>query len=225
MPFLSSVPLNPLRSGTQRLLANPQRMHAAVEGVLPPRPERRLLWRLDRRGPETSLLILSPEHPSLSHIVEQAGWPEAASGAPRVANLDPLLSNLAIGRQFAFRTRLNPVQNIPSPGRRGVRRGHRTLAHQLEWFVRRVESGAWGFRLLEVEDAQSVSVVEREQLQFTRAGKQSRVSISTATFEGVLEVADSAKLKESLLGGLGSAKAYGCGLLTLAKAKSHVVER
>ncbi len=37
-----------------------------------------------------------------------------------------------------------------------------------------------------------------------------------ATYEGMLEVADVEKLKKVLTQGIGKAKGYGCGLLTLA---------
>lgn len=40
----------------------------------------------------------------------------------------------------------------------------------------------------------------------------------TVTFDGRLEVTDPAALRRTLTLGLGKAKAYGCGLMTLAKA-------
>ncbi|MGC5410083.1 type I-E CRISPR-associated protein Cas6/Cse3/CasE, partial [Streptomyces sp. DT225] len=46
-----------------------------------------------------------------------------------------------------------------------------------------------------------------------RAG---RVSIVTVTFDGHLEVTDPAVFRRALMQGIGKAKAYGCGLLTLA---------
>lgn len=213
MPYLSSLPLNPLRSGAQRLLSNPQRMHAAVEGVLPPSREGRILWRLERVGAHATLLIQSPEIPSLEHLVEQAGWPSAAGGVPRVASLDPLLTRIARGRQFEFRCRLNPVQNVPVSGGRSIRRGHRTVGHQLEWFSRRADLGTWGFRLLD-PGVPTLTIVERQQLAFKHG--DSTTTIDTATFEGVLEVTDVERITTHLLGGIGSGKAYGCGLLTLA---------
>jgi CRISPR system Cascade subunit CasE len=42
------------------------------------------------------------------------------------------------------------------------------------------------------------------------------VTLTRATFEGQLVVADPHALRKTLTAGLGSAKAYGCGLLTLA---------
>ncbi len=225
MPYLCSVPLNPLRSGAQRLLTNPQRMHAAIEGVLPPERSGRLLWRVDRNGPHANLLIVAPDPPTLHHLVEQAGWPDAPGGTPRIADLAPLLSQVAIGREFEFRVRLNPVQRLPgSPGSRGERKGHRTMRHQLDWFLARAAGTAssWGFTV-GATDEPKVAVVEREHLSFLRRGGDQPVVLDTATFQGVLTVTDTAALRQSLTAGIGTGKAYGCGLLTLAPRRGHVV--
>lgn len=40
--------------------------------------------------------------------------------------------------------------------------------------------------------------------------------LHTATFEGRLRITDPVVFTERLLGGIGPAKSYGCGLLTLA---------
>jgi CRISPR system Cascade subunit CasE len=226
MTFLCSIPLNPLRSGAQRLLTNPQRMHAAVEGVLPPQRSGRLLWRLERNGPHANLLILSPDQPTPDHLIEQAGWPDAPGGAPRIADMAPLLGQVALGREFEFRVRLNPVQHVPTGAdTRGERRGHRTLAHQLDWFLTRTTgSGAtWGFSVGADAESANATIPEREHLSFRRGGSERPVTLDTATFQGVLTVTDATLLRRSLLEGIGSGKAYGCGLLTLAPRSGRVV--
>lgn len=227
---LSRIWLNPLRAGGQRLLANPQRLHAAVLGGFPsPDPESRVLWRLDRDDPHRpALLVLGDGMPDWSHVVEQAGWP--ASDAPQVRTADyaSVLERVRLGRDFRFRVRVNPVQNVPnisSDGallRRGTRVGHRTLAHQLEWFRSRVLN--WGFDLAldsdddgESEGAEPLlTVTDRQRLSFIKGSPKHRVVIQTATFEGVLKVVDAELLRRALRNGLGPGKAYGCGLLTLA---------
>src|SRR3954469_18997000 len=76
MPYLSRIYLNPLRTGAQRLLRNPQHMHAAVLGGLSRQPvTERVLWRLDTEQHRASLLVLTQSTPSWEHLVEQAGWP------------------------------------------------------------------------------------------------------------------------------------------------------
>ncbi|MFE2163876.1 type I-E CRISPR-associated protein Cas6/Cse3/CasE, partial [Streptomyces sp. NPDC059447] len=48
MPFLSRVPLAPLRAGARKLMASPQAMHAAVLSGTNYHPDPgRSLWRLE----------------------------------------------------------------------------------------------------------------------------------------------------------------------------------
>ncbi len=49
-------------------------------------------------------------------------------------------------------------------------------------------------------------------------GKANKVPLVTVTFDGRLEVTDPVALRRTLTMGLGKAKAYGCGLMTLAQA-------
>jgi len=46
------------------------------------------------------------------------------------------------------------------------------------------------------------------------------VTLVTVTYDGLLEVTDPDALRRTLTRGLGRAKAYGCGLLTLARCDS-----
>ncbi|NNM46437.1 type I-E CRISPR-associated protein Cas6/Cse3/CasE [Knoellia koreensis] len=248
MPYLSKIQLNPLRQGTQRLLANPQRTHAAVLGGMPPGSSGRVLWRDEVTKGEVAgparpeLLVLTPQMPDWSHLVEQAGW-ATPEGAPLVRSLDPLLDLVVDGREFGFRVRANPTTSVAKPQsptaaqrkalddglrRRGIRVAHRTAGHQLEWFLARTreDDTAWGFAVLGDEDHPHVSLVAREHISFSK-GRETRhkVTLDRATFEGRLIVTDADRLREVLVGGLGRGKAYGCGLLTLAPVNGHVVDR
>lgn len=234
MPYLSRVWLNPLRTGTQRLLRNPQAVHAAVLGGLPHQPvDERVLWRLDgTQHQRAELLILTQSAPSWVHIVESAGWPDTAEGAAVVRDYSPFLDRLAPGQQFAFRLRANPVQSTKRPeapssvqqqrlkadGRqRGVIVPHRTAHHQEQWFRDRMVR--WGFELPTNSDGSvQAGLVDRGRLAFSKgsAGKRSRVVLTTATFEGAVRIADAARAREVLLSGVGKGRAYGCGLITLA---------
>lgn len=243
--YLSKIPINPLRRGGQRMLANPQVLHAAVLAGLPSEPGR-VLWREEvrsqPRGPaQCDLLVLTPRRPDWSHIIESAGW-DTEEGAPLVRELQPLLDLVVSGRQFGFRVRANPVQALSTPAnptgsqraamddtrrRRGIRVAHRTAGHQLDWFLTRTkpEDARWGFTV-DTEPAPQVSIVAREHRAFVKGRDvRHRVTIDRATFEGRLTVVAPERLREVLVKGLGSAKAYGCGLLTLAPVSGDVVAR
>ncbi|MBT2392365.1 type I-E CRISPR-associated protein Cas6/Cse3/CasE [Streptomyces sp. ISL-1] len=70
-------------------------------------------------------------------------------------------------------------------------------------------------------DRYELSVRDRRDLSFDKSRDQNAsgrrpVSLVTVTFEGRLEVGDPGALRGTLTQGLGRAKAYGCGLMTLA---------
>jgi len=239
--YLSKIPLNPLRRGTQRLLTSPQRVHAHALGGLAAQPaDERLLWRMERRQHACELLVLTQSRPSWAALVEEAGWPGAEGGDALVRDYGPLLNRLALGREFAFKVVTNPVASLrkpeaPTPRQkitmasertRGIRVGHRTAATQLAWFLARATGDAtrWGFTVGS-PDEPNVQLVAREHLSFRRGNGRAPVTLDTATFEGVLRVTAVDRLRVALLGGLGGGKAYGCGLLTLAplNGAAHVV--
>lgn len=241
MAYLSKIPLNPLRRATQRVLTNPQRVHAHALGGLAAQPvDERVLWRMERRQHACELLVLTQSRPSWAALVLEAGWPGAEGGDALVRDYGPLLDRLALGREFAFKVVTNPVASVrkpeaPTPGQkitiasertRGIRVGHRTAATQLAWLLARAAGDAtrWGFTVGS-PDEPNVQLVAREHLSFRKGDGRPPVTLDTATFEGILRVTDVDGIRAALLGGLGGGKAYGCGLLTLAplKGAGHVV--
>jgi CRISPR system Cascade subunit CasE len=244
MTYLSRVRLNPLRQQSRELLTNPQAMHSHVCAAIPALPDtERLLWRLDTDNPyRPHLIALTRSKPDWTHLVEAAGWPAADDGEHYVtADYTPLLAQLAIGRDFTFRLTANPVQNIPRPPaptdtcdpehaksrRTSVRTGHRTAAHQLNWLLKR--TAGYGFQIPaartdpglpipgtdESTPAPDARIIHRDRLAFTKRNRR-HVVLHIATFQGRLQVTDTDLLTRALLNGIGPAKAYGCGLLTLA---------
>ncbi|MBT2415487.1 type I-E CRISPR-associated protein Cas6/Cse3/CasE [Streptomyces sp. ISL-12] len=244
MPYLSRIRINPLRAASRTLLASPRAMHAAVQGGLPGLPDQaRTLWRLDGDNPHRPhLFVLTTDKPDWTHLVEQAGWPDADGEHYAVRDYTPLLQQLATGRRFAFRLTANPVQNTNRPDkptlrqqerldagqRRSFRLGHRTATAQLNWFLTRTER--WGFdipsashldttRTADGEPPRDVRITTRRRRAFGKGSltaKEAQVVMHAVTFEGSLRVTDPARLTERLLAGIGPTKAYGCGLLTLA---------
>jgi CRISPR system Cascade subunit CasE len=235
MPYLSRIWLNPLRTGAQRLLRNPQAVHAAVLGGIARQPvTERVLWRLETDGAHrAALLVLTNSTPSWEHLVEQAGWPHADEPQALVRDYKPLLDQLQRGREFAFRLHANPTTATRHPTKpsatqqqrlaegprtRGVRVAHRTAPHQLDWVRKSLPK--WGFELPSTADgADDVLLIGRERVSFSKAGqgdRTHRVTLTTATFEGRIRIADPTLASSSLLSGVGTARAYGCGLITLA---------
>lgn len=219
--FLTRMPINGARRGARLLIASPHAMHAAVlagfaEGHST--SEGRILWRLDTYGGRRHLLyVVSPDQPDFTHLVEQAGWPttETWESRPYAA----LLDSLCVEQVWHFRLTANPVR----AGRRGDWQetkplGHVTVTQQERWLLDR--ANRLGFRVPPVASGSSqtpdVAVVQRGVRRFGRDG--ATVTLATATYEGHLQVTDVAALRRALNHGVGRAKAYGCGMLTLARA-------
>jgi CRISPR system Cascade subunit CasE len=225
--YLTKAFLNTRLPGAIRLLGHPQRMHAAVLAGFPPLAGgERVLWRLDTDQPHQPILwIVSAYAPDLSHLAAQAGWP--ASNAPQWESraYDSLLKRLATGQRYAFRLTANPTRVIPAPERdvRGKRVDHVTVSCQTGWLLSKAASA--GFRVVPStaqvpgtdESALQLQIRDRERLKFTKKHHDGVITVGRVTYEGVLEVLDPDALRKAMTLGIGHARAYGCGLLTLAR--------
>jgi CRISPR system Cascade subunit CasE len=215
--YLTRFELNGVRRGTRDLLMSPHRLHAAVLAAFPTSQraateQGRILWRLDQRSRQTLLYIVSPHQPDLTHLVETAGWPATQTWATH--SYTPLLDQLTTGSQWAFRLMANPVHNrAVTPGSRGRRFGHVTVSQQTNWLLDRANRN--GFTVPDTTCKEpDVAVHAPRTWRFSRDGRT--VTLATAVFEGRLEITDSDALRHALTHGIGPAKGYGCGLLTLA---------
>ncbi|WP_424642605.1 type I-E CRISPR-associated protein Cas6/Cse3/CasE [Embleya sp. AB8] len=250
MTYLSRIRINPLRAEGRKIVSSPRVARAVVLGAVPAdQMGGRVLWRLDADNPRRPfLLALTPSRPDWSHAVETAGWPQADGDHAVVRAYAPLLERLTVGREFAFRTTVNPVQNTCNPvtwstvqtakrqaqpdrtRERSFRIGHRTAGAQVGWFIKRTDG--WGFDVPlsgaadvvleegaqpEADDLpRDLRVLARSRESFRKEGAGRPVVLTTATIEGRMVVTDTELLERALLSGIGPAKAYGCGLLTLA---------
>jgi CRISPR system Cascade subunit CasE len=184
----------------------------------------RVLWRIDRNSrAETYLYIASPATPDLTHLVEEAGWPE--TGRWQTQDYEPLLSRLAKGDTWAFRLTANPVHSIRRTAAEPTKvTAHIGRRHQADWLLKRQESAGFAVigkspeqRLHAELDQHELVVHDQRQLEFTKAGQRQPVTLVTATFDGRLQITDPDAFRRTLTHGLGKAKAYGCGLMTLAE--------
>jgi CRISPR system Cascade subunit CasE len=98
--------------------------------------------------------------------------------------------------------------------------GHVTVAQQQKWLTDRAERA--GFSLQPDEQAAAhgageptVTVTRRRTINFRR--QQAEVTLRVVGYDGALTVTDREAFVATLTHGLGRAKGYGCGLLTIAR--------
>ncbi|MGW4477026.1 type I-E CRISPR-associated protein Cas6/Cse3/CasE [Nonomuraea sp. NPDC004354] len=225
---LTRFRLNTARIGARRLLSSPQMLHAAVMSSFaetPPEPGNgpRVLWRIDAISrAETYLYIVSPDKPDLTHLVEQAGWPQ--TGSWDTFEYTPLLSRLAVGDRWSFRLTANPVHTARRTDDEPTKiTAHIGVRHQTNWLLQRQQSAGFAVlpkpphrRHLPEGDEHELVIHNRRQLAFGKSGQRRPVTLMTVTYDGLLEITDVGAFRRTLTHGLGRAKAYGCGLMTLA---------
>ncbi|NLD52373.1 MAG: type I-E CRISPR-associated protein Cas6/Cse3/CasE [Clostridiales bacterium] len=210
--FLSRILLDDTNRDTMRALTVPQLMHAAVEQSFSGDRQRRL-WRVDRLEGKCQLLVLSEGTPDFTALVNQFGNPVIAP-TWETKDYNKLLARLAQGQLWRFRLRANPVHSVKekdAPGR-GKVTAHVTQEQQKKWLIARAQ--ACGFAL----QPDAFDVVHTQWLKFNKGGGR-EVTLRTATFEGILTITDPERFKDALLSGIGRAKAYGCGLMTVMSCR------
>ncbi|THA69363.1 type I-E CRISPR-associated protein Cas6/Cse3/CasE [Streptomyces sp. A0642] len=236
--YLTRAYINPRRQGAIRLIGNPRALHALIMGCFPDQTPTspgqtppRILWRLDSddtRRP--TLWTVSPTRPDFTQLIEDAGWPAAETPQWETKPYTPLLNHIQKGQRYAFRLTAFPTRRTASPGpnQRGRRLPHTTTHNQLRWLTERAERNGFTIPPAGNPDDLGPDGEIPLQLQLRHRGKNTfnkpdhqdkriRVALTTATYEGALHVTNPDALRTLLTTGIGQGRAYGCGLLTLAR--------
>ncbi len=218
--YLTRFYFDPRSRAGARYLNDPHRLHAAIYRAMPSQPvvvgdRARPLWRVDRVDPQAPVLwIVSEERPVLDPLADEAGR-SVQGNVYDSRDYGPLLDRLRKGQVYAFRFAGNPVRS----GRRSAeslqtqRFGHVTAAQQTQWFEAQGEAHGFSLRRTMIGEL-DVAVVGRRRTVFWRDGQ--RIVIAVSEFMGHLEVTKPDELRRALARGIGHARAYGCGLLTIA---------
>lgn len=225
--YLSRVTLSLSNLSAMAFISSPYKIHAAVEQAFAPDATRegedgRILWRLDEVAGNPSemwLYVMSLEKPDFTRICEQVGEPALWV----TKDYAPVLERVREGQLWQFRLKANPVRKVlVDKGRReragvvGSIQGHVTEAQQRAWLLDRSE--AHGFRIVQTEEGYDrLTVSHRRRERFKRHGDV--VTLTTAQYDGVLEVTDADAFRHVLGFGMGRARGFGCGLMTIAPVR------
>ena len=208
--YLTQMRLDMNNRRTLSALASPAKLHGAVESAFSGQRQRNL-WRIDSRGAQNYLLILSGEKPDLTQAAQQFAPPGETW---QTKDYTQLLNRISQGSRWQFRLCANPTYSVPAgPGQRGRVCAHSTPEHQAAWLER--QSERHGFVLKKDEFAVMKSVWYR----FRKGNTGKNVTFLAVTYEGYLEVRDPELFCRMLCSGIGHGKAYGAGLMTLVRAE------
>jgi CRISPR system Cascade subunit CasE len=175
---------------------------------------RDFLTRLDDKPGGAQLLIVSPVQPA------RPDW----LGDGDAWESKPIPPAYFQARRYRFQLRANPTckpvkdrdGNYIADAKKRKRRAITGEADLTAWLRRKGEAG--GFRLIETASVQTWSELQRFEKTLPEGSRQNGVH-AAVDFSGVLEITDPALfLSTTFAKGVGSAKAFGFGLLVLAPA-------
>ena len=231
--FLSKLILNPRDRQVRSDLARPYEMHRTLWNRFPSlRRDQassanldRILFRVDadRHGSNPFVLVQSDIEPDWTSL--PAGYqPEPVKS---------LELSFAIGQRLRFRLRANPTKKVGSASKSerlaGVKKNGKRVAlfhenDQITWLIEKGQHG--GFSLpgqwREEKGIQFPNFrVDAVTEGWVRCGKDEHRDgeFLAVRFDGVLTVADPATFCKTLIAGIGSAKGFGFGLLSIARAE------
>ena len=211
--YISRLRINPQRKASKEAAVNPNRLHAGVLATFPPDAGVRPLWRVDYTRHEHALYIVSSGKPDLRHLQESYGWEQRPG---ECKDYSPLLDSIHENGTYHFRLTANPTHKVPfsdvvdGKNRTKFRRiPHETPKHQVGWLK---DKGTLnGFELL----GDTLTTPLRISRFRKNDSARTLVTVGSVQFDGVLRATDQVRVRQALTAGIGHAKAYGCGLMTV----------
>lgn len=222
--YLSRLRLNPQCREVQRDLADCHEMHRTIMRAFPEvGPSARaacgVLYRVEPHrgyGPVT-VLVQSRVHPDWIRLPEGYLLPGPLGCA--VKDISGLLEAIRPGLWLRFRLLANATRKIRSENPNGRRVPLRKEEAAVAWLRRKAEAA--GFELTELSSVQNltdVRVLGGSAFRVEGRHPAGRITLEGVLFEGRLRVVDAERFRQALVTGIGPAKAYGFGLLSVGPA-------
>ncbi len=199
-----------------KALVSPNIFHGAVEAAFPGKRTRKL-WRIDRIGKHCYLMLISVEKPMFEQAVKQFGFLDRKEKW-ETKEYHTLLERVQNNTVWHFRLVANPTISVSNGrGKRGCVHAHVTSFYQKKWLLERCEkNGFW------IDDNQLAVIENKWQKFYKGSERKNMVNLLAVTYEGILQVTDAEKFRRTLLEGMGRGKAFGMGMLTIAKAGDDI---
>jgi CRISPR system Cascade subunit CasE len=211
-PVLARIRLNPYSREVQRDLRDATEMHRTVMRMAPdglgdaPRHKAGLLYRLDETDTSGMLLV---QGTTLDPARLPAGYGEAD-----VKSLAPMFTALRKGLGVRYRIVVNPAKRERLSQQEKGKRGRimpLSGADADQWWLRRAAEAGLALHVLTPTSLEPARPRGRDA-----AGMRH----SLLRYDGTATVTDPDALREAVVHGIGRAKSYGAGLLSLAPART-----
>ena len=204
--FLSKLTLDPRQMQVRRDIGDAYEMHRTLARAFVSdceSPPVKFLWRVETDFSASSapaVLIQSASPANWAPIEALPGYLQTLQANKQV----DLEAFVRVGERYRFRLRANPTVT-----RAGKRLGLVKQTEQLAWIERQADRAGLG--LLSCVRTGS----DRINVRQDRTGRL--ISVHAASFEGVINIIDSNAVRRALIEGIGHGKAFGLGLLSLAR--------
>ncbi len=181
---------------------NPYEIHRKIWSLFPDRPTatRDFLFRVEKTSPAGQAILL-----------QSAMAPVAGNRNVSIVGHKEVEYSFGQGMALRFHLTANPTKRIRDFGGKKKNQGRCRVP-----LVDEDEIQAWLVRKF-ADSAQlhEVVVASKDTLYFRK--KEMPGKVVTVTYNGLLTVSDGDLLKKMVIKGIGPAKAFGCGLLSLAR--------
>lgn len=188
---------------------NPYDLHKVLWQFFPDRPDenRGFLFRVENfdKNQSAQLLMQSLDKP-------------ATAGNGELLACRELPLRLHKGQLLRFRLRANPIKTIKDGDKGVVEKKGKIFSRTARVpLIHEEQQQAWLERKLEkVALLKSLAIQNEPALNFRKPKEQRCGKIQTVLFDGVIEVIDADALVKMVAQGIGPAKSFGCGMLSLA---------
>ncbi|MDD5402673.1 MAG: type I-E CRISPR-associated protein Cas6/Cse3/CasE [Dehalococcoidales bacterium] len=206
--YLSRLILNPYSKQVIGELDNPYEMHRTLMQAFPSKTQGgpgRVLFRVDdNKTMCTSIVLVQSENkPDWAFLAEKDYLLKRANN-PAFKEYEPTLRK---GQRLRFLLKANPtVKKVFEAGKPGKRIGLYKEKEQADWFLGKAEQ--CGFKPTIVDICQ-----EGKQTSFKHGNASTHFSV---IFTGALTVTNPELFLQTIRAGIGSAKGFGFGLLSIA---------
>ena len=179
----------------------------------------RVLYRAEAAANEAVVLVQSQRKPSAENLT-------LGLKPMGVTKEIDLANAFQKGAQYKFRLVAAPAMRPVKPNADGTRnrKPYYKQEEQMQWLIRKSEKG--GFSLISQEPQQEwlgFDEADLSQVTITPIGKKEgkkegkTITIYAVQFDGYLQVEDPALFYQAVKSGIGAAKGFGMGLLSLKK--------